>query len=165
MYTMDCFTATSTMVPYFLRCNTLGCSEVLKLQKSAVRDITPSAYLDHCKPLFRRLVILTVCSQFVLSTLDYFRDSQNGYNTREELYSFNTRGTSRAAASLRLKSAFPVLALKCLIDCQLKWSCEQERFFKVLKTGLVEAAYYYSLGPGRVVRGFPCWVGLVVLPL
>lgn len=38
-------------------------NELLKLLKSAVRIMTSSGHLDHCRPLFCRLGIMTVYSQ------------------------------------------------------------------------------------------------------
>lgn len=65
-------------------------------EKSAVRKITSSEYLDldHRKPLIRRLSILTVCSLYILPSILYIMDNQSGYSTiycRDQIHSYNTR--------------------------------------------------------------------------
>lgn len=51
--------------------------------------------------------------------------------------------TYRAAATLRLKSGFPVLALQYFNSLQNKMKfLDRGRFFKVLKTWLIDAAFY-----------------------
>jgi len=50
-------------------------SRVLVLQKAAVRIISNSDRLEHCKPIFSQLGILTVHSQFILSTLLLLKSS------------------------------------------------------------------------------------------
>lgn len=66
-------------------------------EKSAVRKIASSEYLlylDHRKPLIRRLRILTVCSLYILPSILYIRDNQSGYSTiycRDQIHSCNTR--------------------------------------------------------------------------
>ena len=68
-----------------------GCARVLTIQKAAVRIITSSDRIAHCKPLFDRLGILTIYSQFVLSSLVYARSNLESCTTRGELHSYNVR--------------------------------------------------------------------------
>lgn len=124
---------------------TPGCKEVLRLQNIAVREITFSGYLDHCKPLFRRLRKL---DGLVPLHLVYIRDNQSSQNTREEIHSQNTRGRCEldkphCRLSKTQWSGFPVLASKMLnrLPIQVKL-LDKGRFIKVLKTWLVDAAYY-----------------------
>jgi hypothetical protein len=50
-----------------------GCEAILKLQKAALRVITSSTRLEHCRPIFRRLGVLTVHGQYIHTSLVYVR--------------------------------------------------------------------------------------------
>jgi hypothetical protein len=69
-----------------------GVDAVLKIQKRAIRLITFSDRLAHCKPIFIRLGIMTVYSQYILECLIHVRENvadmippgaTHGYQTRQ----------------------------------------------------------------------------------
>ena len=93
-----------------------GCTEVLKLQKKAVRIITSSGRLDHCMPLFIRLRILTVFSQYILHCLSSIKEDYRNYQRREEIHTHATRSKGnldipRCRLS-KTRDSFPSIGLR-----------------------------------------------------
>jgi len=92
-----------------------GCGEVLRLQKAAVRVITSSGHLDHCKPMFQKLGILTVFNQYIFNCVIYTRE-HNIYATRDQVHTYNTRGNNLIdiprCRLTKTQKRFPVMAWK-----------------------------------------------------
>lgn len=63
--------------------------KILILQKKTLRTICRKPYLEHCKPLFIQLKILTVFSQYILETIILVKKSNT--ITRSQLHNHNTR--------------------------------------------------------------------------
>uniref|UniRef100_A0A1B6KML7 Reverse transcriptase domain-containing protein n=1 Tax=Graphocephala atropunctata TaxID=36148 RepID=A0A1B6KML7_9HEMI len=98
-----------------------GCDEILLLQKHAVRIITSAGFLDHCKPLFSRLKILTVFSQYVVASLLHVRGNLSTLGTRGEVQDAyrlrNGSEVNRVFCRLsKTRDCFPTLAIK-LYNC------------------------------------------------
>ncbi|XP_046674698.1 uncharacterized protein LOC124363493 [Homalodisca vitripennis] len=68
-----------------------ACEDVLKLQKKAVRIITSSGYLEHCRPIFIRLNILTVYSQYVYNSILQVREQSFSIPSRSDIHGYDTR--------------------------------------------------------------------------
>jgi hypothetical protein len=68
-----------------------GVEDILKLQKKAVRIITSSDRLAHCKPLFARLQILTVYGHYILACLLHVKNHQQDFQTGAMIHNHNTR--------------------------------------------------------------------------
>lgn len=63
--------------------------KILILQKNTLRTICRKHYLEHCKPLFVQLKILTVFSQYILETVILAKKSNP--TPRSEFHNHNTR--------------------------------------------------------------------------
>lgn len=66
-------------------------SQVLKMQKRALRIITFGGCRDHCRLLFVRLGILTVFSHYILVCLRHVKENLHSYNQRADVHGYNTR--------------------------------------------------------------------------
>lgn len=96
-----------------------------------------------------------------LSSLAYMRYNQNGYTTREELHPYNTEGRCELDLPrfrhFKTQSGSPVLTLKIFNMLPFKIKLlDKGRFFKVLKSWLVDAAYHRMCGLRISLLG---WVG------
>uniref|UniRef100_A0A1B6G101 Uncharacterized protein n=1 Tax=Cuerna arida TaxID=1464854 RepID=A0A1B6G101_9HEMI len=93
-----------------------GCRRVLAIQKKAVRLITGSGYRDHCRPLFTKTGILTIYSQYCLSTLISLKDDLPKFQLRGEIHNHATRhGRDIDLPRCRLKktsNSYPMSAVK-----------------------------------------------------
>lgn len=65
--------------------------DILLLQKRALRIITNAGHIDHCRPIFRELKVLTVTSQYVYNILTAIKDNLGSFGKREEQHSYGTR--------------------------------------------------------------------------
>ncbi|XP_039282919.1 uncharacterized protein LOC120351046 [Nilaparvata lugens] len=72
-----------------------GCHRILLLQKKVICIITPSPYLEHCHPLFRRLGILTVFNQYVLNSLVLLKGQLHTLQARGQIDNYSTRGRGK----------------------------------------------------------------------
>ncbi|XP_039288183.1 uncharacterized protein LOC120352300 [Nilaparvata lugens] len=68
-----------------------GAADVLRLQKRAIRIITGSDHLAHCKPIFARLGVLSVFSHYILLCLVYVKKIQHTLAARSDIHRHNTR--------------------------------------------------------------------------
>ena len=64
-------------------------NDVLLIQKKAIRILTDSAYLAHCKPLFIENKILTVVNLYIYLLLNYIKINLKEFEVRHTCY--NTR--------------------------------------------------------------------------
>uniref|UniRef100_A0A1B6JKN6 Reverse transcriptase domain-containing protein n=1 Tax=Homalodisca liturata TaxID=320908 RepID=A0A1B6JKN6_9HEMI len=124
-----------------------GCSQVLRLQKRAVRIISLSRYLDHCKPIFARLGILTVYSQYILNSLLYVKSNEHSLPTRANIHLRSLRGGDTISLpNCRLgkkRNSFPVLAMKMFNVLPLQVRHLRLEVFKFrVKTWLLRRAFY-----------------------
>lgn len=70
-------------------------NQVLLIQKKVVRTLCRADPLDHCKPLFLRLRILTVINLYILQVLIYTKQHMNLFELRSNIHTYNTRGNSQ----------------------------------------------------------------------
>ena len=77
--------------PYQESNPTSSCPHIFRLQKKAVRIITGSRPRDSCRELFKRLRILPLQSQNILSLLIFVVDNKNLFYVNSEIQSINTR--------------------------------------------------------------------------
>ena len=66
-------------------------NKLFVLQKRAIRLICGVNPLEHCKPLFTELGILTQPSMYVLACLLYVKLNINNFTTRSQLHNYPTR--------------------------------------------------------------------------
>jgi hypothetical protein len=124
-----------------------GCEAVLKLQKSALRVITSSARLEHCRPIFRRLGILTVTGQYIFSSIVHVKQNFQELRTRGEVHEHNTRIRGNIdIPRYRLsgtQSRFPALAWKLYnrIPSATR-NLDVKAFTRVSRDWLTQGAFY-----------------------
>lgn len=73
---------------------------ILKLQKKAVRLINGSEGRAHCKPIFRKLGILTVTSLYICKCLCFVKDNIESFSTFNATHLYNTRYNNNLRANL-----------------------------------------------------------------
>jgi hypothetical protein len=71
--------------------NSTGSYEVFKLQKRAIRIITNSHSSTSCHELFKKLNILPLQSQCILSLAVYVAKNIDDFTTNSDIHSINTR--------------------------------------------------------------------------
>jgi hypothetical protein len=64
---------------------------IFKTQKRIVQIITNSDKRDSCRELFKKLGILRLQSQYILSLLVFVVKSKDSFKTNSDIHSFNTR--------------------------------------------------------------------------
>ena len=65
--------------------------ELLLLQKKAVRIIANVSDMEHCKPLFVQLGIMTVVNLYIHSVLLYTKTRRHELQDRQDAHGYNTR--------------------------------------------------------------------------
>jgi hypothetical protein len=127
------------------------CSEaqrIFLLQKRIVRIICKAHFIDHCRPLFRQLKVLTLTSVFILESAvmvlkfpDYFiRNNEiHQYNTRQK----NSVHINHCKSTLTLNSP-QYIASKIYnkLPQEIRNLKDIKKFKKTLKTFLMDKAYY-----------------------
>lgn len=93
-----------------------GCKDVLMLQKKAVRIITSSKRLEHCRPIFKQIGIMTIFSQYVFLCLISVKENQGVFSMRQNIHNHDTRNKRNIEIpNCRLtgtQDSFPMVALK-----------------------------------------------------
>ena len=71
--------------------NSSHISDILLLQKKAVRLLTNLPPLTHCKPLFRELGIMTVINLYILQCVMHVKSNISNFIVRRTVHSYPTR--------------------------------------------------------------------------
>jgi len=66
-------------------------TKILILQKKIVRTICRAGPLEHCRPLFIRLKIMTITNLYIYQIMQYTKINLHEFNIRQDLHSYNTR--------------------------------------------------------------------------
>lgn len=69
-------------------------SDVLKLQKKAIRIVSNSHFLEHCKPIFKKLKIQTVINLYLFDLINYIFQNPHLIKPTSDKHSHNTRSKS-----------------------------------------------------------------------
>lgn len=93
------------------------CDRVFIMQKTAIRLITSSERLAHCRPLFQQLKVLTVYSQYILNCILHLKTHTSlSELTRDKIHDHNTRGRKNLdlpqCRLSKVKDSYPVLAYR-----------------------------------------------------
>lgn len=72
-----------------------GVSDMLLIQKNAVRILAGAKLRDHCRPLFVQESVLTVYCLFVLNVLVEIKKSVSSLNLRSDVHMHNTRNQNK----------------------------------------------------------------------
>jgi len=70
-------------------------NRILLLQKKAVRIITDSHKLEHCKPLFIKLQLLTVINLYIFKILLFTKNNLSTHQLRQDIHNYNTRNSKQ----------------------------------------------------------------------
>lgn len=93
-----------------------GCKDVLLLQKKAVRIITSSRRHEHCRPLLKKLGIMTVYSHYVFLCLLHVKENLHSFIKRHEVHEHNTRDKENINVPMcrlsKTRDSFPMIALR-----------------------------------------------------
>jgi hypothetical protein len=71
--------------------NSTESNKVLLVQKKVIRIMTGSRPRTSCKPLFQRLGILTIHSQYILSLMEFLLQNQEMFTSNIEVHNINMR--------------------------------------------------------------------------
>lgn len=74
--------------------NSSGINSVLLLQKKAVRILAKADYLDHCRPLFIKLRVLTVINLYIFELLLKTKHNIGSHIHRRHIHSISTRNNN-----------------------------------------------------------------------
>lgn len=95
-------------------------SKILLIQKKAIRILTSAPFGEHCRPLFKRLGILTVINQYIYNSLLYIKQNFGFFEVRNELHGKNLRSGSdlnyERCRLRRTQESFPHQAIR-LFNC------------------------------------------------
>lgn len=126
-----------------------GGSVILKLQKRAVRIITSSEMLDHCRPLFIRLGILTFYSQYILDCLINIRANLGKFEVRSKFHNYETRNrTLLDVPYCRLsksRDCYPVIAQRMFNKLPTAVRALELKKFSVRMREWLRRRPYYSV--------------------
>lgn len=65
---------------------------VFVLQKAAVRSIVGAAYLEHCRPIYLMLRIMTLYSMIVYHNLWFIKANIDSFTRHSDIHDYDTRG-------------------------------------------------------------------------
>ncbi len=66
-------------------------SDILILQKKAILVITKSETLEHCRPLFIKLQLLTVINLYIFDLVSYMLKTVESQTLSSDVHNYNTR--------------------------------------------------------------------------
>lgn len=124
-----------------------GCKAVLLLQKKSLRIISSSGHIDHCRPIFRRLKILTIYSQYILLSLLHVKENLDSLSTRSDCHNYNLRKAHDLNVPFcrlsKMKDCFPTLAYRMfnLLPLSVR-QLKDSAFKKRVKKWLLDEAFY-----------------------
>jgi hypothetical protein len=74
--------------------NQLYSDKIFKIQKRAIRIITNSRMRDSCREMFKKLEILPLYSQYILSISIFVIKNKHLFYTNKQIHSMHTRSTT-----------------------------------------------------------------------
>lgn len=118
-------------------------SKILRIQKRAVRVITNSKFNDSCRPLFKKLGILTMTNQYIYACLSY---AKKYHTTNKNPNRNETRLNLIIAPYFRLSknmNSFRYISIKFYNLLPGEWkNLTYRKFQKNMKTFLKENVFY-----------------------
>ena len=73
------------------RGNSPHSTHIFKIQKQIIQIMTKSRRRDSCRQLFKKLEILPLKSQYILSTILFVVKNKELFTTNQEIHNINTR--------------------------------------------------------------------------
>lgn len=109
-------------------------TEILVLQKKVIRILSKANWLEHCKPLYIKLRILTVTNLYIFDVLMYTLNNFNEYSLISDIHAYNTRNNQNIQIpNVRLKKtqiSYKVLGMKIYNKLPKKYYMLPEDVFK-----------------------------------
>ena len=127
--------------------NSAYVNDILLLQKKAVRIITGSSCVAHCKPLFINLGVMTVTNLYIYHLLMYTKNRSPELDHRRDIHSYNTRNRNRIDIQYNRLSktcnSFDVLGLKLFNKIPHRWCDKPLDIFKSKLYEFLVASLYF----------------------
>ena len=102
-----------------------------------------------CKPLFQSLGILTVTSQYILSSIKFLLQNQEKFTSNAEVHNINTRNILKLHKPIRNLTLYQkgpnymrIRIFNRLPDCIARVVENKRSFISTLKEYLVNKSYY-----------------------
>ena len=125
--------------------------KIFKMQKRIIRTMTKSGSRVSCRQLFKKLEILPLQSQYILSLLSLVVTNKDQFTNNLEIHNINTRHNSNLhppAYNLTLSQKGPYFSgIKFFnhLPPQIKRFAEEEKVFKPALKRLLLFHSFYSL--------------------
>lgn len=122
-------------------------SDILLLQKKAIRIISGAGPMDHCKPLFREKKILTIFNLYIQVILNYTKTNLDKFAVRGEVHGYDTRSRNNLdAPQCRLSKSLKSHGYNCITFFnklpQSARFISANKFKKIIFDWLVDKPYY-----------------------
>ena len=133
------------------RGNSTHAIKIFKMKKRIIRTMTKSVSRVSCRQLFKKLEILPIQSQYILSLLSLVGTNKDQFTNNLEIHNINTRHNLNLhppAYNLTLSQKGPYfygIKLFNLLPPQIKWLTEEEKLFKPALKSLLLFQSFYSL--------------------
>lgn len=120
---------------------------VLLAQKKAVRILSNAHYLEHCKPLFVNIGVMTVVNVYIFQCILAIKDNESSYATNSMVHRHETRNSSnihitRSRLSMVL-NCFPVSGVRFFNHLPLVVrQLSKPKLASVLRAFLLENPFY-----------------------
>uniref|UniRef100_A0A1B6MBU4 Reverse transcriptase domain-containing protein n=1 Tax=Graphocephala atropunctata TaxID=36148 RepID=A0A1B6MBU4_9HEMI len=127
--------------------NGVGIENILILQKKAVRILTGSKPLDHCRPLFIQIKVLTIVNLYIFDVLVLVKKNLSMYFLRNMIHSHDTRFNDKLALPRcrlsKTKNYHKYLGLSLFNKLPDSWKhFTDEKFTKVVHGWLSRNPFY-----------------------
>lgn len=128
--------------------NSKHINKILLLQKKAIRLISNSNYIEHCRPLFKSKKILTVVNLYIFSVILYVRHNIVNFKTRCNIHTHYTRNREKLEIPFQRLSKtinlYNTIGLKLYnhLPVSIKNYHNRNRFKKELYDWLTLRPYY-----------------------
>uniref|UniRef100_A0A1Y1MDM8 Reverse transcriptase domain-containing protein n=1 Tax=Photinus pyralis TaxID=7054 RepID=A0A1Y1MDM8_PHOPY len=122
---------------------------LLLLQKRIVRHMCNSGMRDHCKPLFKRLQIMTVYSLYIYNCVQFVFDNSYQFTTNEEIRScdrktrFGSKLTVPRHKTTLFENSPKYMCIKLFNSLPIDLlKCNQASFMSKVKTFFLDNPFY-----------------------
>lgn len=125
-----------------------GLTDVLKIQKRAIRIITNSKRLDHCREKFRNLRIMTCVSAYIYRCLIFIQKNLDLYTKNSDRHNYDTRHVLQLQPVKHLTTRFEkglfysALTIYNKLPLRFKSAIGTSGYKKQVKAYLLDNPYY-----------------------
>jgi len=128
--------------------NSTNSKDVFIIQKRCVKQMTNSGYLDTCKPLFKKLKLLTITDVYIMELCLLVRTSPNIFPLKHQLHKHKTRYTQNLLIPKAHKTIFQkgpyYMAIKVYKNLPetIKREKNFNKFKNKIKSFLLDSTFY-----------------------